>query len=187
MPLVALWLINTAVGLVTALVAARELRSSPRALVGLKSFAALVAHACLVVMPASLYLLVRHTDWMLSYAVHGSRVPSALALVATLAQGAGMVGGFALGARWLREHRGGWASRVAGVLALVALVGALILRERVGAVGTTVQFRGGFGLAPFASSRALASVALVVVAQAAAYAHMAWSLRASTGDQRENV
>lgn len=187
MPLVALWLINTAVGLVTALVAARELRSSPRALVGLKSFAALAAHACLVVMPASLYLLVRHTDWMLSYAVHGSRVPSALALVATLAHGAGMVGGFALGARWLREHRGGWPSRAAGALALGALVGALILRERVGAVGTTVQFRGGFGLAPFASSRALASVALVVVAQAAAYAHMAWSLRASAGGQRENV
>ena len=53
----------------------------------------------------------------------------------------------------------------------------LALHERVGAVGSTVQFRGGFGLAELGGSRVLATLVVAALGYGAGYAHLGWSLR----------
>ena len=178
MPLVALILLNVAAGLALAPAAARELRASPRAVPALRSFAALCWHAGLVALPAAFYLLVRHTDWMFSYATGGAHIPSAALLVLSSVVGASALGGFALGARWMRDHRPQLAPIAAGALTVVALAGLVALRTRAGVVGTTAQFRGGFGLVPFWSSRASTAVLLVAMVQGGALAWLGWNLRA---------
>ncbi len=186
MPLAALLLVNVAAGFALSLAAARELRASPRAVFALQSFAALCLHEALVAAPAAFYLLARHTDWMLGYAVAGARLPSALLLVAAVGVGLAAVGGFALGARWMRDHRPRQAVLAAGGCALAALAGLALLRARAGVVGTTAQFRGGFGLVPFWSSRASTAVLLVVMVQGGALAWLAWAVRARLTPEAAN-
>ena len=176
MPFAALVLLNAAAGLAAAAFYARELRASPRASWTLPGFAAVCLHEALVALPAAFYLLVRHTDWMLSYLVPTGRVPSALSLVASSLVAAVALGGFVLGARLVRDQHGRVPGAVAGALAAAALVGVAAMRARVGAVGTTSQFRGGFGMVPLWSSRASTAVLLVAIIQAAALAHLAWTL-----------
>lgn len=177
MPFLAMLLVNAAAGFAVALAASRELRASPRSAPALASFAGLAAYELLVAAPAALYLLLRHTDWMLSYAVHGARIPSALMLVASVAYGACALATFFAGARWMRDHRPRWSMLAAGGLAAIALVGLAVMRERSGVVGTTAQYRGGFGLVGFWASRASTAVVIVAMVQAAALAHLAWSLQ----------
>ena len=176
MPFAALVLLNAAAGLAAAVFYARELRASPRASWTLPGFAALCLHAALVAVPAAFYLLARHTDWMLSYLVPTGRVPSALSLVASSLVALVALGGFVFGARLVRDQYTRVPAVAAGVLAAAALVGLAALRARVGAVGTTSQFRGGFGMVPFWSSRASTAVLLVAMIQGAALAHLAWTL-----------
>ena len=177
MPFAALLLINIAAGLAVALFASRELRASPRSVPALRSFLALCAHEALVAVPAAFYLLARHTDWMIGYVISGARVPSALLLVAAFGYGVAALGGFVLGARWMRDHRPLWPAALTGGLTLFALVGLAVLRARAGVVGTTSQFRGGFGLVPFWSSRASTAVLLIAMIQGGALAWLAWNLR----------
>ena len=176
MPTLALLLLEVTLGLVTASLAARELRASTRAVPGTDGFRALALHAGLVAGPAALFLLLRYPDWMVSYAFDGAALPSALALgLALLAGGAGL-GGFALGARWVRAHDARRPWLVAAGLAAFALFACALLRGRVGSVGTWVQFRGGFGLQRLPSS-SLAPVLLVIaVARGASLALLARGL-----------
>ncbi len=177
MPLAALLCLNLAAGLAVALAATRELRASPRSVPALRSFVALCVHEGLVAVPAAFYLLTRHTDWMLGYVIAGSRVPSALLLLTSALYGALALGGFYLGARWMRDHRPLWPAALAGGLCAAALVGLAVMRSRAGVVGTTAQFRGGFGMVPFWSSRASTAVLLVAMVQGAALAWLAWNVR----------
>lgn len=176
MPLAALALLNVAAGLAAAVAYAGELRASPRASWSLPGFAALCLHEALVALPAAFYLLARHTDWMLSYALPTGRVPSALALVVAAVVAAGALGGFVLGARLVRDQHARAPAVAAGALAALALVGLVALRARVGAVGTTSQFRGGFGMVPLWSSRASTAVLLAAMIQGAALVHLAYTL-----------
>lgn len=176
MPLAALALLHVAAGLAAAVAYAGELRASPRASWALPGFAALCLHEALVALPAAFYLLARHTDWMLSYAVATGRVPSALALVAAAVIACGALAGFVLGARLVRDQHPRAPALAAAGLAAVALVGLLAAKARVGAVGTTSQFRGGFGMVPFWSSRASTAVLLAAMIQGSALVHLGWTL-----------
>jgi hypothetical protein len=171
-PLAALALVHLAAGLGIAAAYAGELRGSPRASWTLPGFTALCLHELLVAVPAAFYLLARHTDWMLSYTVGSGRVPSA----AGLALAASGLGAFVVGARFVRDQHPRVPAAGAAALTALALLGLVLARGRVGAVGTTSQFRGGFGMVPFGVSRASTAVLLAVTIQAAAVAHLAWTL-----------
>lgn len=53
----------------------------------------------------------------------------------------------------------------------------MVLHHRVGLVGSTVQYRGGFGLSPLVGSRVLGTVAVAGLGYLVAYVHLAWTLR----------
>lgn len=173
MPTLALLLLEAALGLVTASLAARELRASTRAVVGTQAFRALGVHAAAVVLPSALFLLLRHTDWMVSYAFDGALLPSAGSLMLALLAAAAPLGGFALGGRWVRAHDARRPTLVAISLAAAAAVGCFALRGRVGHVGSWVQFRGGFGLQRVTASSLMPVLVAIAIAQGAAWAHLA--------------
>lgn len=177
MPLLAWVMWSVALGLLAAVLGARELRSSPRGVTQLRSFVALATHEAAVAVPVTFWVLARHTDWALSYAADGAKVPSAALLLAALACGGAALGGFALGAWWIRAHQPRRPGTVALALLAAGLAGCVVLHHRVGLVGSTVQYRGGFGLAPLGGSRVLGTVAVAALGYAAAYAHLAWTLR----------
>ncbi len=177
MPLAAWMCWSVALGLAAALLGARELRASPRGVTQLRGFVALATHEAMVAVPITFWVLARHTDWALSYFVEGQRVPSAALLVVAVACGALALGGYALGAWWIRAHRPRSPGAAALGLAAAGLLGCLALHERVGAVGSTVQFRGGFGLAELGGSRVLATLVVAALGYGAGYAHLGWSLR----------
>jgi len=172
-PTLALLLLEAALGLATASLAARELRASTRAVVGTEAFRALSVHAGALVLPAALSLLLRHTDWMVSYAFDGGRLPSAVALALALLAAAAPLGGFALGGRWVRAHDARRAGLVAGALVAAAALGSFALRARVGHVGSWVQFRGGFGLQRVTASSLMPVLVVIALAQGAAWALLA--------------
>jgi hypothetical protein len=180
MPLIIFTLLNFAVGVAASLWSSRELRASPRAIVSLSGFAAVAAHGALVAVPAMFYLLMRHTDWMVSYVIHGGRVPSAVWLMVAGVQCVVALTGFALGAREVRDHHH------RRPVVLLSIVGALVMavffvgRGRIGVVGNVAQFRGGFGMVPFWASRVSSSVMVIAVAQGAALVHLARTLRGAT-------
>lgn len=177
MPLLAWMCWSVALGLLAAALGARELRSSPRGVTQLRGFVALATHEAAVAVPVAFWVLARHTDWALSYVADGARVPSAALLVAALACGALGLAGFALGAWWIRAHQPRRPGALAIGLAAAGLVGCVVLHHRVGLVGSTVQYRGGFGLAPLAGSRVLGTVVVAGLGYLAAYVHLAWTLR----------
>lgn len=167
MPLIALVLLNIVVGLLLAESAARELRASPRSVMALRGFAAVAMHETLVVTPCLFWLLERQPDWMVSYLFDGAKIPSALALFLGLVDGALGLAGFAVGARWFREHHPRRIRVAAGAIVAAAALGLLVARERVGVVGSYLQFRGGFGLAPWLGSSASAAVLVALFASGA--------------------
>lgn len=177
MPLLAWMCWSVALGMLAALLGARELRSSPRGVTQLRSFVALATHEALVAAPVTFWVLARHTDWALSYLADGAKVPSAALLAAALACGGLALGGFSLGAWWIRAHRPRRPGAVALGLLAAGLVGCAVMHHRVGLVGTTVQYSGGFGLAPLAGSRALGTVAVAALGYLVAYVHLGWTLR----------
>src|SRR5262245_41801079 len=99
MPLLATLTLNFALGVTTALAAARELRASPRAVYHARAFRAVALHEVLVAMPIAAFVLARLGDWTLSYTLDGARLPSALVLGLIVLHGALALAGFALGAK----------------------------------------------------------------------------------------
>lgn len=170
MPTLALLVLELALGMATASLAAAELRASTRAAVETEGFRALVIHAACVVFPTALFLLLRYPDWMVSYAFDGARLPSALSLLLALLAVAAPPAGFALGARWVRAHDARRPVAVALGATAVVLVLCIVLRARVGHVGTWVQFRGGFGLQRITASSLMPVLTLVALAQGGAWA-----------------
>jgi len=176
-PLLFVMLCNAAVALLLAESAARELRASPRSVGALRSFAAVATHEGLVAVPALFWLLVRHTDWMLSYVVAEHRVPSALSLGICLVHGGLGLGAFALGARWFREHQTRRLRIAAASLVALGVLGLLVAHARVGVVGTHLQFRGGFGLRSWWGSEVASAVLVALLVQTGAVVHVMWWLR----------
>ena len=87
------------------------------------------------------------------------------------------LGGFAAGAWWIRAHQPRLPGAVALGLLGIGLLGCVVLHHRVGLVGSTVQYRGGFGLSPLVGSRVLGTVAVAGLGYLVAYVHLAWTLR----------
>jgi hypothetical protein len=177
MPLLVTLAVNFALGALAALAAARELRASPRAIHHARAFRALAVHQGLVAMPVVTYLLVRAPDWMVSYVVDGARLPSALVLALVVLHGGLAVGGFAIGARLLRDHRARSIGVVSGAVVGVAVLGMLVAHRRVGVAATFVQFGTGFGLQPFWGSNVFALVVALTTVWLAGAGHLLWSLR----------
>ncbi len=175
MPLIALVLVNVAIGLLAAQAAARELRASPRAVFWSRGFAAFALHQLLVAAPVTGYLLARFTDWTLSYAVVS--VPSAVLALAAVAYAVAGLGGYVAGAHWLRAHHPQRALTVSVALGAAAMVGLWVLHRRVGTYGTTVEYRGGFGLTPLGASSVASACAALFALQTAALGHLLWTLR----------
>lgn len=176
MPLFATLALNFIVGALASLAAARELRASPRAVHHTRGFQALTAHALLIATPIATLMLVRGSDWMVSYALDGSRIPSALTVALVAMHGGLALGGYALGARLIRDHRGQWVRTVVIVAVAAVILAAFIARDRLGVVGTTAQYRGGFGLRSFWGSRVAGISAGLAAAWIAAAGHLLWSL-----------
>jgi hypothetical protein len=175
-PLFATLAFNFVVGSLAALAAARELRASPRSVHQARAFRALAAHEVLVGIPIAAFVLVRFTDWALSYLVDGARVPSAVVLAIVVLHGAVALVGFATAARLLRDHRPQWVRAIAiGAVALVVLSG-MVLHRRLGTVGSYAQYHGGFGLRPWRETPVLGATIALVTVWAVAAAHLLWSL-----------
>jgi hypothetical protein len=175
-PLLAAFALNFALGLLAARAAARELRASPRAVLHARAFRAVAVHEALVAVPVLAFLLLRAGDWSLSYLFDAARVPSVVVAALLLCHGGLALGGFALGARWLRDHRARWAALAAVACGAVVVLGFAAFRERLGVAGTYLQYRGGFGLRPLAHSWILPAALGLVLVWAAAGAHLLWSL-----------
>jgi hypothetical protein len=175
-PLFATLVLNFSLGALASLAAARELRASPRPVQQLQAFRSLALHEVLVALPIAAWLLIRLGDWMVSYTVDGARLPSLLIALLVLLHGALALGGFALGARLLRDHRGRAVSMLALGGGVAILLAAALLRERVGVLGTYVQFRGGFGLQRLWRTAAFPALLGMGVAWLLAAVHLLWSL-----------
>lgn len=169
MPTLALLMLQAAIGLLTASLAARELRASTRAVQETEAFRALAVHSGCVVFLPTLFLLLRHTDWMVSYRFDGASLPSAVALLLAALTAAAPLAGFAVGGAWVRAHDARRPMLAAGAVALLVLMACVLLRARVGHVGSYVQFRGGFGLQRITDSALMPVLLCIALAQGGAW------------------
>jgi hypothetical protein len=153
-------LFGFAVGIASALLAATELRLSPRHTLMTASFRAYALFVSLVLLPVSVYFYVFHGDWFLLYAVDVRRIPSAIALLAFMGQGALGVLGFSLGAALARGQRNGFGYGIASTALVIGLGALALFRERLLVVGTFAQYRGNFGLHSYGGALMEAGLAL---------------------------
>jgi hypothetical protein len=159
-----------ATGLAAALAGRNELKISPRPAVLTRSALAFLIFDFLVLVPASAYFYVFHGDWFLLYLFDVGRIPSSIALVGFVGQGALAVGGFAVAAAWIRTQREVLAWVALGVSVLLGVGSVLLLSERLSQVGSYAQYKGNFGLVPFtegplmAGTIAMASIVTIGLA-----------------------
>lgn len=149
MPLPTALILAFASGLAAAIAGRVELKVSPRPALLTRSALAFLMFDFLVLVPASAYFYVFHGDWFLLYVLDVRQIPSAVALVGFLFQGAVAAGGFAVGAGLVRAQREILAG---GILAGTVVAGAgtvFAASERLSQVGTYAQYHGRFGLVPF--------------------------------------
>lgn len=152
--------ITYAAGIVASLASRAELRGTPRPSLMTSAFKAFLAYTALVLVPSTVYFYVFHGDWFLLYLLDSSRIPSAIALLIFVLQGAVGALGFASGAHLVRLQRDNLG--IAIVVTLVALAAALlaVVRTRVATVGSYAQFHGTFGLEPWTRTPLLPAVVL---------------------------
>lgn len=163
MPLPTQLLFAFASGVLISLVARAELRAIPGAVAASPSFAAYLCYVGLVLLPGALYFYIFHGDWYLLYLVDTGRIPTALVVLAALLLFALGAAGFLLGAACVRRQREPWAGAVAGVTLLLAVAGAVLVRDRLAVVGSYAQFRGDFGLRPLAGALLYACIAITLL------------------------
>jgi hypothetical protein len=152
LPFTTLLLTAFAMGAASALAGSHELRVSPRPMILSDSFAAFVAFALMLLLPATLYFYVFHGDWFMLYLVDVRRVPSALALLGLLCEMSLGLLGFLFGAACVRSHRKSWVIAALVICGIAALSVVIAVPERLRVVGTLRQFRGGFGLTRYGGS-----------------------------------
>jgi hypothetical protein len=160
LPFTTFVLLAFGMGAAAALAGAHELRVSPRPVLLSDSFAAFVAFLLLLVLPVSLYFYAFHGDWFMLYLVEVKRIPAALALVGfTLELAVGLLG-FGCGALCVRAQRSHWV--IAALFGCV-IAGVSVLftwPERLLAVGSFRQYRGGFGLTRYGGPLMHAALAM---------------------------
>jgi hypothetical protein len=149
LPLPTQLFLTFASGVLTALAARADLRVSPKPAANSDAFVAFLLYAGLVVVPVSVYFYAFHGDWYLLYMVDTARVPSALALIGTLALVGVGAGGFLFCASLVRSQREQWAGAAVGVTVSMALGVLPLARHRLAVVGSYAQFHGDFGHRPY--------------------------------------
>lgn len=151
LPLPSLVLLGFSIGLAAALAARADLCLSPRPAIVSKACTAYGIFVGLILVPISIYFYAFHGDWALLYVVDSRHIPSAFALLCFLLEGLIGLGGFLLGAAWVRTQREGWAFGAASISVLAALAVIFIGWERLSQVGSYEQFHGQYGLESYGS------------------------------------
>ncbi|MCB9709172.1 MAG: hypothetical protein H6714_10330 [Myxococcales bacterium] len=149
MPLPSLVLLGFSVGLAAALAARNDLCLSPRPAIISKASMAYGIFVAFLLVPISMYFYGFHGDWALLYLVDSRRIPSAFALLCFAIEALIGLGGFLLGAVWVRTQRDGLAFFAASAAAIGALAVVFLGWDRLSSVGTYEQYHGQYGLQPF--------------------------------------
>jgi len=183
LPIPTLFLLAFACGVAAAIASRKELKVSPRPALLSRGFGALALFLGLVLVPVSVYFYVFHGDWSLLYLVDVRAIPSAVALVGFVFEGLIGTAGFLTGSVLVRAQRESVAGVVAGGVVLLAAGLVFAVRDRLAVVGSFAQYRGGFGLQPFADGPVLlggvAMGAIFAVGLAYLLVRLAFSTRRS--------
>ncbi len=104
-------------------------------------------YAALIAAPCTAYLYLAEPDWALLYLVNAAHVPPIFVVpVVALAMGA-LFGGFHGGARIVRSPRlAGHHVKILAAAGAAILLIAVLLRARLGTVGTAAAFRAASAL-----------------------------------------
>jgi len=149
LPLPTLLMLAIAIGIAAALAGGNELRLSPRHALLTSCFSAYASFMCLLLVPVSVYFYIFHGDWFLLYFIDVGVVPSAVALLGFVAEGAVGVGGFSLGAALARNQRVTTGGVLIALCVLASVLVLILFPARLSVVGTYAQFEGNFGLEPY--------------------------------------
>ena len=179
MPLPSLLCVAFAAGIAAAIAGKVELRISPRPALLTRSFMAFLLFCVLVLIPVSVYFYAFHGDWFLLYTVDVRRVPSALALVGFGVQAALGALGFLVGASMVRNQREGLGGVLVGIALVCAGGVAGVARDRLAVVGSFAQYRGGFGLEPYAAGALLQGTIVMSAILLVGVAALLFRLRSS--------
>jgi hypothetical protein len=151
-PLPTLILLGFASGIAAAVAARAELHESPQPAMLTRPFGAWALFAGLVLIPISAYFYVFHGDWFLLYQVDVSAIPSAIALLIFVAQGAIGTLGFLAGAALVRGKKSDLGGALVALFVVIALAPIVQFRRELSVVGTYRQFHRGYGLTSFADT-----------------------------------
>lgn len=152
MPLPLVPIVAALLGVAFALVGRDEVRRSTTPPSRTRGFLLVLVCAYGLLAPAVGYFLAFYPDWAWAYLVPGSRVPSAVDLLADgLAVSVAPLT-FAWTASALRRHAVRELVRGAGALVVVLAVTTALLGPRLLVAGTYTAFREGYDLAPIGGS-----------------------------------
>jgi hypothetical protein len=107
------------------------------------TFLLVLIYLGIVVLPATLYIYLAHTDWAWLYVVDPEDVPALAVVPLLVVHGGLLVLGWYIGARLIRSDRGNLALYGAAGSVLVLLVSVLLLAGRLGAYGSYADFQAG--------------------------------------------
>lgn len=148
MPLPLVPILAALLGVIFALVGRDEVRRTTSAASSTRSFLVLTIVAFALLAPAAGYFLAFYPDWAWAYIVPGSRVPSAVDLVACLLSVSLAPVTFVWTAGALRRHAVRELVRGAGALVVLLAVAVAMLGPRLTVAGTYLQYREGYDLQP---------------------------------------
>ncbi|MBI2392940.1 MAG: hypothetical protein HYV09_25370 [Deltaproteobacteria bacterium] len=148
MPLPLAPIVAALVGVAFALVGRDEVRRSTSAPTSTRGFLVTTIASFALLAPAVGYFLAFYPDWAWAYLVPGSRVPSAVDLLATLLAAACAPLSFVWTASALRRHAVRELVRGAGALVVLLAVATALLGPRLVVAATYTAFREGYDLAP---------------------------------------
>lgn len=117
-----------------------------------RAYLLVLAYSLLLFAPYNAYFLAFAPDWAFVYLFDTAESRAALVLASLLLDCASVLGGFALGRRFLRDKAPGSLASLlvpAGACLLLFLVGA---SRRLGAAATYAQYHGDFGVKPLGGS-----------------------------------
>ena len=163
MPLPSLLFISLATGIFAAFAGRGELRVSPRPTPLTQAFFAYGYFVAFALVPISAYFYIFHGDWFLLYLLDTRSVPSAVALVAFVFQGGLGALSFMIGAALIRAQRDAIVVGLAFLFLILAVAVASPFQDRLSVVGSYAQFRGSFGLVPYASGALLRGTVVMSV------------------------
>jgi hypothetical protein len=169
-------------GVVFALVGRDEIRRSSAAPTGTRAFLIVSIVSFGLLAPAAFYFLVFYPDWAWAYLLPGSRVPSAVDLVAAIASAAVAPLAFVWTAAALRRHAVRELVRGTSVLVVLLAIASAFLGPRLSVAGTYTAYREGYDLQPASGTSLGVSILWI---DACVIAGMLWAAaRLSGGEPR---